>query len=51
MGDLPDQLLDLGAGRLRVYSGAAGLIELDLQGFQVDHRASSSCVREMAQPL
>jgi len=41
MGDLPNQLLDLGAGRLRVDPGEAGLIERALQGFQVDHGASS----------
>ena len=51
MCDLPDQLLDLGAGGLGVDPGQPGVVQLDFQGFQIDHDASSSCRREMARAL
>ena len=35
--DLPDQFLDLGAGGLGVDAGQAGMMQLDFQGFQIDH--------------
>ena len=40
MCDLPDQFLDLGAGGLGVDPGEPGLMQLDCQGFQVDHGSS-----------
>ena len=37
MLDLPDQFLDLTLGSLGIEAGRTRVIELDLQGFQVDH--------------
>ena len=51
MRDLPDQFLHLGARRLCVDPGEAGLIQLALQGFPVDHGCILGCVQDMAPPL